>query len=599
MDRNNFRRRAEAAAAAAQAAQAAQAAAAAAAAAEAAAANNDYNNDDPNNQYDPRMAQEPGLAEAGHEWDDGYETDENEDLRRRLDEIRQGAVDLHRPFEEVEEGRRHIRQDNGYDTDEEIARREQGIPYGEDDVMQGGVRITTKFPDRDAALMHFIQNSKWSLLTNDSISCITLVAALKANITNPYRSLRNQNFNTPVEKILIKLFITTPTASRRSSMISVPGRPSHIPGEIELTPENIFMDEIRTQRVIYKKSFLDEASFLEPICPKIINYVIRANLSLFQRLRGMSSQEQRQLDDILNASRKHGKDISFVVMEMMEGYRIAGDVFKYTYDFRNDDKRHLLDMIQYEFKRLNEYGYFHGDSHFGNVMINGSYKNYIEGCTIPGRAIIIDFGRTKKLPAGRPNHYGLERWETTVPPDVAMEKKTFDYYTMVIKAANQQRFIDLKAFLDVNGQGKGIEPTYISIKSFFKNLIDTDQRYWMGGGPSSKSKMNPFKTKFEVFKKNLIATFDDEANGELKGDLFTKDNKQKNGELKGDLFTKDNKQKNGELKGELFIQDIMKDNKQQNRMQMIGARNLRNRSNNSRKSKRKLKNKKFMTKHSR
>ena len=82
---------------------------------------------------------------------------------------------------------------------------------------------------------------------------------------------------------------------------------------------------------------------------------------------------------------------------------------------------------------------------------------------------------------------------------------------------------------------------------------------------------------------NLIATFDDEANGELKGDLFTKDNKQKNGELNGDLFTK----------------DIMKDNKQQNRMQMIGARNLRNHSNNSRKSKRKLKNKKFMTKHSR
>ena len=51
-------------------------------------------------------------------------------------------------------------------------------------------------------------------------------------------------------------------------------------------------------------------------------------------------------------------------------------------------------MIQYEFQRLNMYKYKHGDAHFGNVMIHPTYNYLQNGQT--GRALIIDFGRTKK-----------------------------------------------------------------------------------------------------------------------------------------------------------------------------------------------------------
>lgn len=48
------------------------------------------------------------------------------------------------------------------------------------------------------------------------------------------------------------------------------------------------------------------------------------------------------------------------------------------------------------------------------------------------------------------------------------------------------------------------------------------------GGASSKSKIKKlFKTDYEVFKNNLIALFDDKANGELKGELYTPKKKKR------------------------------------------------------------------------
>lgn len=53
-----------------------------------------------------------------------------------------------------------------------------------------------------------------------------------------------------------------------------------------------------------------------------------------------------------------------------------------------------LNFAVYELVRLGSLGYIHGDSHMNNILIHPTIP-YFEG--VPGRAMLIDFGRTKKM----------------------------------------------------------------------------------------------------------------------------------------------------------------------------------------------------------
>ena len=72
---------------------------------------------------------------------------------------------------------------------------------------KGGVRIASEDMNRNQALSFFLNNSSFSVLTNSSISCITLLVTLNDGVNSPYRILRPVGFDQQVKKILLKVFL--------------------------------------------------------------------------------------------------------------------------------------------------------------------------------------------------------------------------------------------------------------------------------------------------------------------------------------------------------------------------------------------------------
>lgn len=267
-------------------------------------------------------------------------------------------------------------------------------------MMKGGVRVTTQYltenpnGDRNTACNYFLSNSTFGVLTNNSISCITLVATLNNGILSPFKSMRSNNVEYLVNRLLLKIFIT----NTQSGWHTILGRAYN---GIEITDYALFKDEIQKQIDIYKKSILSDDSLLDAICPAIVNSITIMNiqrLKFYTKLSGLKEDEKSQLNSILAAFGVNNNSISIILMEYMDGFDTAYNVLqklsnnKFRYDY-------FVQIIQYEFQRLNRLGYRHGDAHLANVMINPNYQYFTRSGNplYLGRAIIIDFGRTRPL----------------------------------------------------------------------------------------------------------------------------------------------------------------------------------------------------------
>lgn len=406
--------------------------------------------------------------------------------------------------------------------------------------MKGGVRLSDGFTNRNQALNFFLNNSTFSILTNSSISCITLLVTLNNGVNSPYKSVRSKDYDSNVRKILLKVFIT----ADYSDWYTIEGRgPFGVPPNemfgIEITSNHDFLNEISIQKDIYKKSFLSKVSLLEPMCPHIFNYLHcqPTDVQKFRSLNGLTPQEQIDLNNILDGGSQNNTKISIICMEFMDGYEMAKDIFTTTNaDGKmvpaNYDESILLDLLQFEFQRLNTYGYQHGDAHFGNVMIHRNY-DYLRGGP-KGRVLIIDFGRTVLNPVYNPGivDNNLERFRNE-PWGIAEEfliniTKFQNMYTE--KQALEQDFhFQLGTYLRLESNNH----TYDAIKGALENMIGSQPDiYNIGGAPRGIEKLTkmkpPFDLKYDIFKNNLIALFDDKANGELKGEVF-RAKKQKQG----------------------------------------------------------------------
>ena len=304
----------------------------------------------------------------------------------------------------------------------------------------GGVRITTNFLNyttinkidktktRDMAIQYFLTNSSFKILTNSSISCITLKATLNSNKETPFKSMRSNNIDLEVKCILLKVFITNPT---QSGFVTIPGRGLY--NGIELTSISTFENEIKIQQDIYKKSFCSPASIFDGICPAIIFYDKAVNADYINALRNLNSltqPEQDKLNEILNVINTNNNvpmNISIIYMEMMENYETGDKVFQFDTNKiimpRDQNELFLLYSVQYEFKRLHSFGYLHGDAHFGNIMINKNYQ-YFENFV--GRVIIIDFGRTTKLTPAQKQNPPIDTYINYIPSNYLLNNSQYN-----------------------------------------------------------------------------------------------------------------------------------------------------------------------------
>jgi len=411
--------------------------------------------------------------------------------------------------------------------------------------MKGGVRLASGYTDRNDALAFFLGNSTFRVLTNNSISCITLVVSINPGVPSPYQVLRKNNFDARVDKILLKIFITAnqsgwfPIEGRGPFYAAPPEEQAEEPPPpsfgIEITSKDDFLNEINIQRDVYRKSFLSEVSLLEPMCPHIFNYhhcsQSGSTVKEFESLNGLVANEQADLNKILQGGSIGDNQISFIAMEFMDGYEIASDILtSYLVNEQQDKLNFFLDMLQYEFQRLNMYKYIHGDAHFGNVMIHPDY-DYLYGGQ-KGRVIIIDFGRTIKddnidtsIVDNDLERFRHEDWG--IHQDRLIDIDKFNVLNTEKLQSMQQFYIDFGNYLETQNNELNGDRTYQRIREVIEEIIDSNPQVYNVGGASSKTKIKTLmKTDYKVFKNNLIALFDDKANGELKGEILTPNKKR-------------------------------------------------------------------------
>jgi hypothetical protein len=274
---------------------------------------------------------------------------------------------------------------------------------------KGGVRLSDEYKlanpqgNTTTANVFFMHNSRFRILTNNSVSCITLVATLNEGIESPFRSMRSNNIDIHIRSLLVKVFIT----NQESGWYSIPSR--EIYKGIEITSKEDFTKEIERSINIYRLSIISRDSLLDGICPAIISSTtLQSNNELVRNLWQLFNVNDAGLGDILTAAldpNPNGNAISIMTMEFMEGFDTAYNVLNNNI---NNPTRFtfLMAVVQYEFRRLNILGYLHGDAHLNNVLINPNYQYFTRSGNPEylGRAIIIDFGRTKTL---SPEQLGL------------------------------------------------------------------------------------------------------------------------------------------------------------------------------------------------
>ena len=153
-------------------------------------------------------------------------------------------------------------------------------------------------------------------------------------------------------KILLKVFITADI----SDWYTIEGRGNF--SGIEVTSKEDFQKEIDIQREIYRKSFFSDVSLLEGMCPHIINWhhceQNENTVQLLRKLIGLTPIEQQSLNQILDGGSIGNNQISFIVMEFMEEYQVASDVFQDVDEEGKirpyDEKQHiLLDLFLFWF----------------------------------------------------------------------------------------------------------------------------------------------------------------------------------------------------------------------------------------------------------
>ena len=285
-----------------------------------------------------------------------------------------------------------------------------------------------------SAIHYFLQNSTFSVLTNDSLSCITLLVKLNNHIESPFVSFRYSSFNKPIKILLMKLFLV----NMNRDFYEIEGR--HVYNGIRVTSYFELTKECEIQEDVYRRSFYEGSNLFDPLCPAILGIDViddyeNYNGIDFRHLPTSNDRDHNKLKfnllKILDGSNVHttkntdNNKVAVIFMEFMEHFHSANKLIgneesaslqsQSIFERRIQYDVFYIYIMQYELQLLTKLGYKHGDSHFGNIMINPKQEYYSKMPSIlsnmlqqfttlsdieeylkkyNGRASILDYGLT-------------------------------------------------------------------------------------------------------------------------------------------------------------------------------------------------------------
>ena len=322
--------------------------------------------------------------------------------------------------------------------------------------MKGGLLInSSSFPinNNEEAVKNFKSNSKFSILTNSSNTCITFKATLNEHAISPFIHIRSGIIDRPVTTLLFKYFLITPYGNKSRLDFNTNKLRDKGKKFIELSQATDIENEFNIQSQVYDTTYNTISSAYEPACPYPISYStdldkvetiqeitekldeidkikketdsLRITDTLCGTLDGAldgvdesnfsianpDRQDRIGLQDTLDPTiydlrgddaRKGITTLGCIVMEYMDDYITLQAYLSYldtvqgTTLTKNKDRERALSLAAYELVRLKHIGFIHGDLVPENIMYNPNYE-YITDTTHPldkGRALLIDFGNS-------------------------------------------------------------------------------------------------------------------------------------------------------------------------------------------------------------
>jgi hypothetical protein len=221
------------------------------------------------------------------------------------------------------------------------------------------------------------------ILTDNSISGITLHFYDCPEEESPYMTVRSNNVNEIITECLLKVNIIDGESNDVSYIYNrfIRREPETRPDEdLEIQTRDTIRNEVTIQQDLYARTLKSPNITLQPICPGIICYSIFSNTAGINRLRDIiidKLQEREYRDgrptdtDIINNLFNIGLDyrrtnggLGLIAMEMMNGYdQLNSFIENPMYD-------EYKKATAFELLRLANYGYKHMDAHGGNILIN-------------------------------------------------------------------------------------------------------------------------------------------------------------------------------------------------------------------------------------
>jgi len=250
---------------------------------------------------------------------------------------------------------------------------------------------------------YFLVNSDITILTANSISCVTLKLELRNDKDTPFVSMRSNNINQEIRALLLKVGVTNTTGA----IINPSGR--IIRQELQILSHTEFKEEVETQKKIYTQTFL--SNMFDALCPAIIfsmetKYATEIDIIGKKIIEILFTIDFHDLKVILNLGNSPNTNTmtSLIFMELMDGFITFESL--YNNYFKSIGKENFLYVIVYAYYAiygLQLLGLQHNDLHWGNIMIkkptntfgSSGLTNYLQYLLFNSDIILIDYGRTK------------------------------------------------------------------------------------------------------------------------------------------------------------------------------------------------------------
>jgi hypothetical protein len=232
-----------------------------------------------------------------------------------------------------------------------------------------------------SAMIYFLRNAMYRVLTTDSSSCITLLATLpdeRKTCCFTHLQPDEEKFGDPIRTMLIKIMMTSDKSTYYKG--------KKVQSFIE------FRNEIDTQIDIWKCSAREQ---LNAICPQIFWASTISNDHRKEYYRLFSNGIDKEHHKNIELFFRNSFQTSIICMEYLEGYQSVE--YHRTHGIDIIILANIIcDPLIYELMRLLSCGYVHKDLNYGNIMYHPHIPNYY-GNNHMGRIKIIDFGKIQKI----------------------------------------------------------------------------------------------------------------------------------------------------------------------------------------------------------